>query len=96
MGVMKFFAEIPAEIKNKFPTPGNTAGVQENIINYILYAVGVAAIVMMIVAGIQMTTSAGDPGAVKKAKMTLTYAIIGLVVAILAYAIVNFVVRKVS
>ncbi len=94
MNRMKIFAEIPTEIKNKFPTPGNTAAAQENIINYFLYAIGVAAVVMMIVAGIQMTTSAGDPGAVKKAKMTLTYAIIGLVVAILAYAIVNFVIRK--
>lgn len=93
---LNIFAVIPEEIRNKFPTPGNTEVVQENIINYLLYAIGVIAVVMLIVAGIQMTTSAGDPGAVKKAKMTMTYAIVGLVVAILAYAIVNFVVGKVK
>lgn len=92
---LEIFAEIPEEIKNKFPTPGNTEQTQENVINYILYAVGIAAVVMMIVAGIQMTTSAGDPGAVAKAKKTMTYAIIGLVVVILAYAIVNFVIDEV-
>ncbi|MBR3180551.1 hypothetical protein IKF63_00530 [Candidatus Saccharibacteria bacterium] len=62
-----------------------------NVVNLLLYLVGVVTIVMIIVSGIKMTTSAGNPGAVQKAKMTLLYAIVGLVIAILAYAIINFV-----
>lgn len=96
---LTILAEIPDDIKNKIhqlPDPGNTDAAQENIINYLLYGVGLVAVVMIIVAGIQMTTSAGDAGAVAKAKKTLTFAIIGLVVALLAYAIVNFVIRKVA
>lgn len=97
MKIWQVLAEIPSDIKEKIEggvpqvDPDAATG---NIINFVLYALGIVAVVMMIVAGVQMTTSAGDPGAVKKAKMTMTYAIIGLVVAILAYAIVNFVVGK--
>jgi hypothetical protein len=47
---------------------------------------------MIIYGGIRYTTSAGDSSHVKAAKDTILYAVVGLVVAILAYAIVNFVV----
>lgn len=68
--------------------------VEANIINRIFWTVGVLAVVMIIVAGVQMITSAGDPGAVTKAKRTLVYSIVGLIVAVLAYAIVNFIIGK--
>ena len=64
------------------------------VINILLYVVGILAVVMIIVSGLKMTMSAGDAGAVQKAKNTLVYAIIGLVIAVLAYAIVNFVLKK--
>jgi hypothetical protein len=48
---------------------------------------------MIIVAGIRYTTSGGDASSVTAAKNTLMYSIIGLVVAILAFAIVNFVLK---
>lgn len=62
------------------------------IVNTMLYILGAISVIMIIVAGIRYTTSNGDTSAVTSAKNTLFYAIIGLVVAILAYAIVNFVV----
>lgn len=46
---------------------------------------------MIIIGGFNFMTSAGDPGKVKKGKDTILYGIIGLVVALLAFAIVNFV-----
>ena len=57
-------------------------------------AIGVAAllaVIMIIIGGINYTTSAGDAGKAKKAKDTILYSVIGLVLAILAFAIVNFV-----
>ena len=66
-------------------------GVVKNVINVILYVVGILAVVMIIIGGIQYTTSGGDSAAVTKAKNTILYGIVGLVIAILAYAIVNFV-----
>ena len=61
------------------------------IINVVIGVIGFVAVAFIIFGGIQYTTSAGDPGKVKKAKDTILYGIIGLVVAMLAYAIVNFV-----
>jgi multisubunit Na+/H+ antiporter MnhB subunit len=53
-------------------------------------------VVVIILGGVQYTTSSGDPAKVKKAKDTILYGIIGLVVALLAYAIVNFVLSSLS
>lgn len=61
------------------------------LVNVLLYVVGALAVIMIIWAGISYTTSTGDSGKVTRAKNTLTYAIVGLVVAFLAYAIVNWV-----
>jgi hypothetical protein len=47
---------------------------------------------MLIVGGIRYTMSAGNEKSVGAAKNTILYAIIGVVVAVLAYAIVNFVI----
>ncbi len=61
------------------------------VINIMLYAVGIISVVMLIWGGIRYATSAGDSAKVTAAKNTVMYAVIGLVVAIFAFAIVNFV-----
>ena len=63
----------------------------KNIINAVIFVVGIIAVVMVILGGIQYSTSQGASDRVKKAKDTIMYGIIGLVVALLAFAIVNFV-----
>lgn len=63
----------------------------KNVVNGILYFVGILSVVMLIWGGILYTTSAGDSNKVTTAKNTIMYAVIGLVIAIFAYAIVNFV-----
>ena len=65
-----------------------------NIINTALMVVGVLAVAMIIFSGISYVTSAGDNAKTTKAKNTLIYSIVGLAVAISAYAIVNFVLSK--
>lgn len=66
-------------------------GTVQKVINFMLYVVGILSVVMLIWGGIRYTTSAGDAGKVTSAKNTILYALIGLVVAVLAYAIVQFV-----
>lgn len=63
----------------------------KTLINVLLYVVGALAIVMIIWAGLSYITSTGDSGRIKRAKDVLLYSIIGLVVAILSYAIVNWI-----
>jgi hypothetical protein len=66
-------------------------GIVTTVINVLLLIVGILCVVMIIFGGIRYTTSAGDKGRIDGAKSTLIYAIVGLVVAIVAYALVNWV-----
>lgn len=68
------------------------SGVFKQITNTILYIVGIIAVVMLIIGGIKYVISGGDSKKVTDAKNTVLYAIIGLIIAFLAFAIVNFVV----
>lgn len=61
------------------------------IINVALGIIGFIAVAMIIVGGVQYTTSAGDAARVTKAKNTILYGVVGLVIALLAFAIVNFI-----
>jgi lysylphosphatidylglycerol synthetase-like protein (DUF2156 family) len=64
------------------------------IINIISVVVGIIAVIMIIYAGFRYVTSGGKDDAVKGAKNTILYAIIGLVVVALAQIIVHFVLAK--
>ncbi len=67
-------------------------GAFRTISNVLLFLIGAISVIMIIIGGIRYTTSNGDPGAVKGAKDTILYSIIGIIVAILGFAIVSFVV----
>lgn len=66
----------------------------ESIINILLFIIGAIAVIMIIIGGIKYTTSNGDQAQVTSAKNTILYAVVGLIVAIMAYAIVNFIVDQ--
>ena len=66
----------------------------QNITNLLLMAIGVIAVIMIIVGGIRYAVSGGDENGTRAAKDTILFAVIGLVVALLAYAIVSFVLRQ--
>lgn len=61
-----------------------------NVINLLLFAAGALSIVFILVGAFQYIVSAGNPQAVAQAKRTITYAIVGLAVVILALVIVRF------
>jgi hypothetical protein len=83
--------EAPDDPLCKDVNPNSLGDFIKTIVNTLLYVLGAVSVVTIIVAGIRYTTSQGDPGAVKTAKDTLLYAVIGLIVAMMSYAIVNFV-----
>ena len=65
-------------------------------INIFSLVVGVVSVIMIIIGGLKYITSSGDSGNVTGAKNTILYAIIGLVVVVLAQVIVRFVLGKVT
>lgn len=70
-------------------------GTIQTAINVVLSVVGVVAVVVLIVGGISFITSQGDAGKVTKARNTILYGVVGLIVALLSFAIVNFVLKGV-
>ena len=62
------------------------------IVNTFLFIVGAVAVVMLIFGGFKYVTSGGDANSVTAAKNTIMYAVIGIIVAMLSYAILNYVV----
>lgn len=71
--------------------PGSWGELGMNIFNFVLNLVIPAAIIAIIWAGIQFLTAGGNEARVTKAKGTLTWAIIGLVVALLAKGLMNLI-----
>jgi hypothetical protein len=63
-----------------------------NIANILIFLVGAIAVLVLILGGLTYVTSTGDAARIKRAKDTILYGVVGIVVAILAYAIVNFVI----
>ena len=66
-------------------------GIGNQWIAVVLSFMGLLAVVMIIIGGISYTKSMGDPGKTKRARDTIIYGVVGLVVVLLAYAIVTLV-----
>lgn len=62
-----------------------------NALNIVYFLAGVIAVIAIIFAGFTFVAAGSDPAAVTKARNTILYAIIGLVVIILAFFITNFI-----
>lgn len=65
------------------------------IINAVVGVLALVCVIVIIIGGVNYMTSSGDAGKVKKAKDTILYGVIGLVVCVLAFAIVNFVITNI-
>lgn len=68
-----------------------TTGIFTTVVNTLLFVIGALSVIMLIIGGIRYTVSGGNSSAVTAAKNTIIYAIVGIIIAILAFAIINFV-----
>ena len=68
------------------------SGTFQTITNVLLFVVGAISVIMLIIGGIRYVVSGGDSTAVQGAKNTILYAIVGIVICLLAYAVVSFVI----
>lgn len=64
----------------------------KNITRSVLALLGILAVITIIIGGVKYVTAQGDSGNIATAKHTIVYAVIGLVVVLMAQAIVGFVV----
>ena len=81
----------PVDEANNNDLQGNVIA----ILNAVIGVLSFVCVVFIIIGGVTYMTSSGDAGKVKKAKDTILYGVIGLVVCVLAFAIVNFVISNI-
>lgn len=95
------FATGLQNVQNGVTTTKNEAGgltmqqVINTVIGTMLFIVGLLAVIMLIYGGIRYVTSHGDKAQVTAAKETIMYAVVGLVVAIAAFAVINWITNDV-
>jgi flagellar basal body-associated protein FliL len=71
--------------------PQNLVDTIKTVINAILYLVGFIAVIFLIIGGVQYMTAQGNPDSLEAAKKTILYAIIGIVIIVISWAIVFYV-----
>ena len=86
---------LPTNIPPSLPTVTADA-IVSNIVSTLLIVSGAASVVVIVIAGIMYTTSAGNEKRITTAKDAILYAVVGLIISILAFAIVNFVITGVT
>jgi Type IV secretion system pilin len=98
-GSVKSFKDSANMCLNGTPTEetdntGPLMKVIQDVISTLLFAAGVAAVVVLVLGGFRFVTSEGDANKASQAKRTIFYAVIGLVVAASAYTVVAFVTNQ--
>ena len=87
-----------SEFCNNRETDKNTLfgpeGIMTKIITFLNIVVGAVAVFMIIIAGIRLINSSGDPQKVATSKNTIIYGAVGIVIAASSQFIVAFVVTK--
>lgn len=94
MELLKIFAKSIKEQVNNAQGQAGTGDLQGgvgNVINIVFALVGVAAVIVVILGGVSYLTSQGDPSKVTKGKNMLITGLVGLIIVLLAFAIVNLV-----
>lgn len=71
--------------------PDGLSNTLKNATNIVLFIAGALAVIMIIYGSIRFMTAHGDEKQVESARLIVTYSVIGLIIALLAYALVNFV-----
>lgn len=76
-----------------FPSP-NEATALDTILKVTFAVIGALAVIFIIIGGFQYVLSGGDSNNTNRAKETILYAVVGLIISLLAFTIVDFVVGQ--
>lgn len=82
-------SDEPVELINPISPYNTIEDVIVRVTNYLLYIIGTVCVLILVFAGFTYVISAGNPEEIQKAKNRMTYAILGLFLAIIAWAIIN-------
>ena len=99
--IVRMLAEIPkGTIPDSIPGKNSGAswadGILDRGVTWVFISLGIVGVIILIYGGIQMILSQGDAGKTQQARQTIVYAVIGIIVVLMAGAIVNFVIAAVT
>lgn len=86
---------VATDVNGNFNTSATFMGTVENIANFLIAFITILGIIFIVWGAIQYVTSGGNEEAVEKAKSTIVYAIVGLFIAAMAYALENLVLSQI-
>jgi hypothetical protein len=69
-------------------------GIIQTVTNIVGALAGIAAVVMIVVAGIMLSTAGGDQGKITRARSMILGAVIGVVIVVLAWGITTFIISR--
>ena len=90
-----FAKSIKQQVNNV--SDGNT--LEDNVsnaINIVFALIGIAAIIIVIMGGISYATSQGEANKITKGKKLIITGLVGLIIVLLAFSIVNFVLNSLN
>lgn len=79
---------------DKLPKTNADQDTLNEIFSIVFVTIGALAVLMLVIAGLRYIAAQGDPNKMAEAKNMIIYSLIGLVIAALAAAIVNFVLGR--
>ena len=77
------------------PSVGASSVQLQQILQIVLAVFGAVAVLMIVIAGLKFVTSQGNPQSISKARSTILYSLVGLIVIAASEAIVTFVLGKI-
>lgn len=86
----------PSKDLNLSSAPKGDSSSVEGFLMTVYFVAGIVAVIIIIIGGIRYAASGGDASGIQSAKNTIMYAIVGLVVIIMAAAITSFVIKNVA
>lgn len=93
MKLLDYFAQLPTP-PNSLPRVEAGSSQIETVLQVVFIIAGVVSVFMITIAGLNYVISSGDPQKTAKAKDTILYAVIGLVISVLSFTIVRFVIGR--
>ncbi len=84
--------DVPSSIAQATGGEGSIRNLILNIVNFFLLFLGLIAVIMIIYGGITYVTAGGNQEHVEKAKKIIMYAIIGIVIVLISFALVRTVI----
>lgn len=73
-----------------------SGGFVATAINTVIFIVGALSVIMVIIGGLRYVLSGGDAAGLKSAKETIIYALVGLIISLLSFAVVGFVINQIG